>query len=396
MKRAEPSKLRVGSYQLPLTHTTYFGNARPLSDDAYSDVLKRYGTGCQFPEMIGRVVKDSKPLAAAAYLYREGSDAVDINLLRACTAYRPGFFARLTGPSFDDLLGQYALEVIVARDSSISVRRLSEDVSVSVNPLTGSSPLELGYFERRKVGPTDRFILANGNRTLLEFSIELGAEVSKNYALLVGARSNLAGVDRDIPALRRTLIQRGFSDQDIHQLYPNPSKREVLAKLDEMAQFIPEGSTTWFAYSGHGSRGGLCVGAFETISSTELYAKLANIKGNKLVLLDACHTIDAKFLEGRPDDVLVFTGQDKSKHVLYDAHVTRLLSLDGKDFANLHAGSQITGGLLTAAFLKVLHEESGPIDLKYVLPKAIERYHRIAAHNVEIRAEGKTMVLGKK
>jgi endo-1,4-beta-mannosidase len=141
---------------------------------------------------------------------------------------------------------------------------------------------------------------------------------------------------------------------------------------------------------------GLCVGLFETISPKELYAALAKIRGNKFVLLDACHTLDANFLEGVPENTLVVTGQDKAKHVLYDAHVTRLFSLDGKDFASLYAGSKVTGGLLTAAFLRALEENAGAVDLKHVLPKVMEGYHRIASHNVEVHVEGKTVRMGHK
>lgn len=106
----------------------------------------------------------------------------------------------------------------------------------------------------------------------------------ENYALLVGhTGGNLRGVRKDLDELGDRLSRRNF--QVVRRMY-DPKKIEVLQALDEVARSTTSDSHFLFHYSGHGSGRGLSLDS--TVTPSELYTNIRNIRGKKAIILDNC------------------------------------------------------------------------------------------------------------
>lgn len=231
----------------------------------------------------------------------------------------------------------------------------------------------------RPLGAMDRICF--GARTKLVFSL---VDAPENSALLVGNPGwfpMLRGVKNDLCSMEGALEVRKQFGGNISRLYEASATREaILGMLDTFASINSEDSVFVFYYSGHGSPGGLdvCKG---TLSPDDLYGSLGNMRGKKLVLLDSCHS--SSFLTGLPPHCLVISGES-SEGRLYEGPVT------GETQHGI-----FRQGHLTRAFIKLLEENDGEIDLK-AMAGELGQYHRLALNQVGVFVHGSTLILNSK
>ena len=107
------------------------------------------------------------------------------------------------------------------------------------------------------------------------------------YALLVGNGENHTGaMYTTFSALQQQLRRRDF---EVHYLLgDDASKQEIKSKLEEFRHLTVKDSQFFFAYHGHGSYHGLTA-AGQIINPRELYERIARLKGEKVIFIDACN-----------------------------------------------------------------------------------------------------------
>ena len=199
----------------------------------------------------------------------------------------------------------------------------------------------------RQLHEHDVISLAN----MITFAVSF-RETTK-YALLVGAGEDHAGaMYTTVTALQQQLRRRSF---EVHYLLgEDASKQGIKDKLEEFRYLTVNDSQFFFAYHGHGSRHGLTA-AGQTINPRELYERIARLKGEKIVFIDACNAglfVDQQLI---PPETLVMA----SCGVNRTAFETRLV---GDDTAYIGRFSRALVGYL----------ESHPEDLKWM-----DFYHAI-------------------
>ncbi|MBS3068451.1 FHA domain-containing protein [Candidatus Micrarchaeota archaeon] len=199
----------------------------------------------------------------------------------------------------------------------------------------------------------------------------------ENFALLVGNPGfpPLRGIENDIDSMQDVLSDRKNFPGNVSTLSRDKATREaILNMLESFALIATNESSFVFYYAGHGGITGLSV--FDgTLTPKDLYSRLVNIRGKKLVLLDSCHS--SVFLDGRSSNTLVISGESPKGH-LYEGPVSTMLS-DG----------YYVQGYLTRAFIKLLRGNSGRINLKEIAAE-LEKYHKLRLHDVGVAVEGST------
>lgn len=223
-----------------------------------------------------------------------------------------------------------------------------------------SKPEVLSFGDRISLG--ERFSILSP----LEFVVTGEVDpLNNNHALLVGdPGSNLKGVSNDIKLVEIELAKRGYRN-NIQTMFQSEkgkySKLQVLNHLEQIAYLATSESHTFFYFSGHGGRNGLCFDN-NYITPAELYKKLENIRGKKAVFLDSCHA--GVFVNGRikiPDNTLVLAGSLEEGYA-YE----RMQS----------AFSYNTMSQFTSYLLQHLRENRNALDLREV-GKLIEKNFKI-------------------
>lgn len=138
-----------------------------------------------------------------------------------------------------------------------------------------------------------------------------------NYALLVGSQGNLRGVENDIAAMKQTLeTRRGFQGNIETLLGERANFNTVVHRLERLERAATPESTVVFYYTGHGlaQSGELDLHGSAKISPFELYLFLKDIRGKKVVIIDACnsgHFADESIL---PPETLVLASTRRSAY----------------------------------------------------------------------------------
>lgn len=255
------------------------------------------------------------------------------------------------------------------------------------------TPKKIGNGDIIKIGEKEFLFISRGRITDSIFGMEDGLTASvgirkNNFALLVGNPGfpHLKGVEPDIKSMERLLNGRAGFNGNITTLFRESAKRKaVLDTLKMYRRLATEDSLLVFYYSGHGSRKGeLCTYDWMTsgLDPKSLYDALKEIRGEKLVLLDCCHS--TKFLAGVPPRTLLICGEDYEGHA-FEGGVTMVVDLNGE--------SSYHQGLLTRAFIKLIEGTRGrKINLKEEADK-LKTYRGLRYRNEEVYAEGVSIVL---
>src|SRR5262249_39579307 len=152
----------------------------------------------------------------------------------------------------------------------------------------------------------------------------------------------LKGVRNDLDSMEAALGSRKNFTGIVSSMYGiNATRKAVLGMLESCASANTGDSAFVFYFTGHWSEAGLSVHDGE-ISPQDLYSKLSNIRGKKLVLLDCCHS--SVFLHGMPPGTLVISGESPDGS-MYEGVVT--------DNSGATEGF-FRQGFLTRSFVKVL------------------------------------------
>lgn len=137
-----------------------------------------------------------------------------------------------------------------------------------------------------------------------------------NHCLLIGSDGgNLKGVKKDLDELEMQLVKRGFAGNIVKLCGEDAAKNKILGQLEQAAYLTASDSHFIFHYSGHGNKNGLDLNPFEVISPSELYSKLANIRGKKAIILDCCHAgifLSEKNKKEVPPNCLILAASSKS------------------------------------------------------------------------------------
>lgn len=273
--------------------------------------------------------------------------------------------------------------VVVDGDSYISRNHaliLMEDGKCSVcdlNSLNGTNVNgeRLVSGVERLLAPNDIIEVAH---TRLIFTYEAEVEAS---AILVGNPGfpPLRGIENDLRGMEAALQKRKTFEDHFSILFGDKATRQaVLNALEIYAALATENSLLVFYFAGHGDRSGLNV--FDGVFSPhDLYQKLRDIRGKKIVILDACHS--SVFLDGRSANTLVISGESPEGH-LYEGAVSTVIG----------GACRFVQGFLTRAFIKLLEEKKEAIDLKAVANE-LGRYHKLRHHGVSVHAGGSTINL---
>lgn len=225
----------------------------------------------------------------------------------------------------------------------------------------GGSKKQVRAFDSTHLGPTDRVRLGPD---IFDFSVSVLCPNPSNYALLIGNRSDLRGVDSDVNSLSEALKLRGMR---IFSAFPSPTKFDLcrtVYKLSEVATFQ---STTVVSFSGHGTAQGLILSGSSSraciIEASEFYALLDLIPGKKIVILDACETVLAGFLSNVPRNCFVIAASD-SQFLTVEEKRPHIFPFSSDPWdAPLFPKKLEFGGVLTSALLEnlALLQNSGEI-----------------------------------
>lgn len=265
------------------------------------------------------------------------------------------------------------------------------------------------YVENCRINTGNLVQLRSG--TLLQFGavkfIFTTTEVPiTSSALVVGSPGSflpLKGVDGDMQEIIAALKKRK-QIQNIDPLYYKTATKEaVLERLAQYAQYQIYDSLTVLYYSGHGSLRGLCthsdsLWSSNDLSPRELYDQISKIQGQKIILLDSCHS--SIFLKDVPPQTLLISEESPTGH-MYEGAVTVFQPLE----PDLHEQStslflspnnkpnkpQFTQGLLTRSIIKYLEAHpNDSIDLKHAITH-LQGYHRLQERKVQLYAAGATV-----
>ncbi len=250
-----------------------------------------------------------------------------------------------------------------------------------LKPCTGVDP------KRKKI--LSRTLDANNTESL---SIELEVNVlgieneeGENTALLIGYyQDRKENVKEDLASMRRVLYQRGYNPARIEILEGEAAtKGNIQNSLERIARESTSLDHTLVYFSGHGAYDGISVhgnGPERRIKQKEMYQWLANIRGDKALLLDCCRS--GAFLEG--------------KHKRYIPHKTVVICAVGEEeLAKEIKLGRREQGKFTAAVVRYLERNPQIIDIR-------ELAERITAEELGIyeevdpapRAGGERFVLG--
>lgn len=244
---------------------------------------------------------------------------------------------------------------------------------VNSTRLHAGVPRQLRNNNRISVGQTE---------FLFQFPMTL-----QNSALLVGCPGifsrRLNGIRNDLDDMKDVLGQRGTFDGNMSELYGSKATRNaIIRSLRLSAAMNSDDSLFIFYYCGHGSRAGMSVSG-ASLQPPQLYEELSNIRGKKLVLLDCCHSLAFIRSAAIPSNTLVIAGESE-QGVMFEGEVT----CNG----DLPLFSKYIQGFLTRAFVKLLEQSKGAIDLKHVATE-LGQYHALRDHGVGVHAAGVSLML---
>lgn len=189
----------------------------------------------------------------------------------------------------------------------------------------------------------------------LELKVTGFKEVNhNNHSLLIGCDGgNLRGVKKDLDELEMQLVKRGFEGNVVKLYNEDATKKKILRQLEQAAYLTTPDSHFIFHYSGHGNKNGLDLNPLDVISPSELYLKLANIRGKKAIILDCCHAG-------------VFLSEKNKKEVPPDSLILAASSTSGNAYETqnyaLTDGAYM--GRFSAALVKYLDTNKERLDLK--------------------------------
>lgn len=225
-----------------------------------------------------------------------------------------------------------------------------------------------------------KFSLGSTNHLGVQFSLHYSLAQPTNSALLIGySGGNLPGVPRDIEEMKKFLGSRkGFAGNISLLLEGFTTYENIISSLEQYKRTLTEKSLFLFYFAGHGdAERGLAL-RWGRLSPQELYAHLDNIRGRKIVIIDACHA--GKFLEGQylPENTLAFVATRAEKEAYEGFH------------ASLADATYM--GHFTRALLKILEEHPHRIDLKKLQAEVGDNF-RLAKHEQEPQVRGRTIFL---
>lgn len=174
-----------------------------------------------------------------------------------------------------------------------------------------------------------------------------------NHCLMVGGE-NLMGVRTNLDELEAQLTRRGFEGNVVKLYRRDATRKIILEQLEEAAYLTTSDSHFIFYYSGHGDKKGLALDNWNTISPSELYSKLENIRGKKAIILDCCHAgvfLSRKNKKKVPPDSLVLTASSESGKAYY-----------GFSSDTIAGGPYM--GRFSAALVEYLDHNKGRLDLR--------------------------------
>ena len=249
--------------------------------------------------------------------------------------------------------------VIVIEGAVAKLYSLSDQNVLVVTPR--DSKKYVCAFDSTFLDPTDRIRFGPD---IFDFSVSVLSPKPPNCALLIGNRSDLRGVDRDVSSLSEALKLRGMR---IFSAFPTPTKFDLCCAMYKLAEAATFQSTTLISFSGHGTSQGLTLSGNSsracTIEASEFYALLDLIPGKKIVILDACETVLAGFLSNVPRNCFVISASDSQFLTVEEKrpHIPPFSS-DPWD-APLFPRNLEFGGVLTSALLEnlALLQNSGEI-----------------------------------
>ncbi len=251
---------------------------------------------------------------------------------------------------------------------------------LDLNSLNGTYVGENRIQQKTLLREGEVFSLGSTNRFGVQFSLHYSPAQLTNAALLAGySGGNLRGIPRDMDEMKKFLESRkGFAGNISLLLEGFTTYENIISSLEQYKRTLTEESLFLFYFAGHGKaeRGlGLRWGY---LSPQELYAHLDNIRGQKIVIIDACHA--GKFLEQQylPENTLAFVATHAEQVAYEGFHGT----LSDADYM----------GHFTRALLKVLEERPHQVDLKKLRTEVGQNF-RLAKHGQEPQVRGRTIFL---
>lgn len=153
-----------------------------------------------------------------------------------------------------------------------------------------------------------------------------------NDANELAAAIQTRGKEMGVTVKTTLMLQNGNNTQLSPFLYP--SKKHILACIETIDLCMSENDIFLFYFAGHGEEnsGSIATAKIETkeyelLSVDELKAKLAAVKGTKLLILDSCysgsHLIDYPGDATDKSQVIIETGYDPHQFYLLSASATQ-------------------------------------------------------------------------
>jgi WD40 repeat protein len=232
------------------------------------------------------------------------------------------------------------------------------------NKLGGRAEAVQPVSSKRKAAPRRLFILAVGVDDYSGSKVT-GDNGREPLPSLTSARRDAETIVKEWQGQTRLFPRTDQKNDLILRLDAKAKRDDILKALKDLADRVgPEDSCILF-FSGHGTFDDLAPGKDDatwrfccpdfdetrknatSITNQELYDKLAEIAGRKIVLLDACHSGFAATAADNPVRALAPTGQGP---IIIAACDRNQLSLESKERKH---------GLFTAALLEALGEKFG-------------------------------------
>lgn len=116
---------------------------------------------------------------------------------------------------------------------------------------------------------------------------------SLHYGLMVGHHGgNLRGVMNDLEMLQGEFEKRRFTVEVL--INKRATEQLVLSRLEVLKRYLTDDSIFLFYFAGHGHEDGTLRLSYDTLDGTlalkDLFAVLEDFRGQKLIILDGCHT----------------------------------------------------------------------------------------------------------
>lgn len=268
----------------------------------------------------------------------------------------------------------------VSRNHALLLPEEDKYYLLDLNSLNGTYVGEDRVQQRVLLNEGEKFSLGSTNHLGVQFSLHYSLAQPTNAALLNGySGGNLRGIPRDMDEMKKFLESRkGFTGNISLLLEGFTTYENIISSLEQYKRTLTEESLFMFYFAGHGdAEKGLTL-RWGHLSPQELYAHLDNIRGRKIVIIDACHA--GKFLEEQylPENTLAFVATHAEQVAYEGFHGT----LSDADYM----------GHFTRALLKVLEERPHQVDLKKLRTEVGQNF-RLAKHGQEPQVRGRTIFL---